>query len=120
MKNPFEYGGVVSGNAFRNREKEVTDLRLAMENNGKLFAFSERRYGKTSLVRRALMKKNPKKMSSIVNDKSHQALLTDVVDLIKKHSGLSKHYVREAAKRDWPAFPPRTNRKRENRGADRS
>jgi len=26
MKNPFEYGGVVTGNAFCNREKEVGDL----------------------------------------------------------------------------------------------
>jgi hypothetical protein len=54
MKNPFEYGGVVSGNAFCNREKEVADLLRAMENNEKLFVFSERRYGKTSLVRTAL------------------------------------------------------------------
>ena len=54
MKNPFEYGGVVSGNAFCNREKEVADLLRAIENNEKLFVFSERRYGKTSLVRAAL------------------------------------------------------------------
>ncbi len=33
MKNPFEYGGVVSGDAFCNREKEVTDLLRAIENN---------------------------------------------------------------------------------------
>src|SRR5208283_4714679 len=39
MKNPFEYGGVVSGNAFCNREKEVADLVRAMENNEKLFVF---------------------------------------------------------------------------------
>src|SRR3989338_5633768 len=56
MKNPFEYGGVVSGNAFCNLEKEVTDLLQAIENNEKLFVFSERRYGKTSLVRTALGK----------------------------------------------------------------
>ena len=56
MKNPFEYGGVVSGNAFCDREKEVTDLLRAIENNEKLFVFSERRYHKTSLVRTALGK----------------------------------------------------------------
>jgi hypothetical protein len=54
MKNPFEYGGVVSGNAFCNREKEVADVLRAIENNEKLFVFSERRYGKTSLVQTAL------------------------------------------------------------------
>jgi len=54
MKNPFEYGGVVTGEAFCNREKETRDLVRAMENGEKLFVFSERRYGKTSLVRAAL------------------------------------------------------------------
>jgi hypothetical protein len=54
MRNPFEYGGVVSGEAFCNREQETTDLVRAMESAHKLFVFSERRYGKTSLVRAAL------------------------------------------------------------------
>ena len=35
MKNPFEYGGVVTGSAFCNREKEVADLLRAIENNVK-------------------------------------------------------------------------------------
>ena len=56
MKNPFEYGSVVSGDAFCNRERELGDLTRAMENAEKLFVFSERRYGKTSLVRAALGK----------------------------------------------------------------
>ena len=54
MRNPFEYGGVVSGDAFCNRQQETGDLVRAMENGEKLFVFSERRYGKTSLVRAAL------------------------------------------------------------------
>ncbi|NQU11926.1 ATP-binding protein [bacterium] len=62
MKNPFQYGGVVSGEAFCNRKKELADLSRAMENREKLFVFSERRYGKTSLVRSAL-ERLPKKQS---------------------------------------------------------
>lgn len=54
MRNPFEYGGVVMGTAFCNRRKEVADLARAMSNAEKLFIFSERRMGKTSLVRAAL------------------------------------------------------------------
>ena len=46
----------MSGDAFCNRKQELTDLRRAMENAEKLFVFSERRYGKTSLVRAALDK----------------------------------------------------------------
>jgi AAA+ ATPase superfamily predicted ATPase len=54
MKNPFQYGGVVSGDAFCNRKQEVEDLLRAMENGEKLFVDSERRFGKTSLARFAL------------------------------------------------------------------
>ena len=54
MKNPFQYGGVVGGAAFCNRKKELRDLARAMENCEKLFVYSERRLGKTSLIQAAL------------------------------------------------------------------
>ena len=54
MKNPFRYGGVVSGDAFCNRQEELAELLSAMKNSEKLFVYSERRFGKTSLVRLAL------------------------------------------------------------------
>ena len=54
MKNPFEYGGVVSGDAFCNRDQETADLLRTMENAEKMFVLSERRFGKTSLVQKAL------------------------------------------------------------------
>jgi uncharacterized protein len=54
MNNPFRYGGIVSGDAFCNREHEVTELLAVMRNGDKLFLVSERRLGKTSLVHRAL------------------------------------------------------------------
>jgi uncharacterized protein len=56
MKNPFEYGGVVTGDAFCNREAEKSDLLKAIRNDEKLFVFSERRFGKTSLVRSVIAK----------------------------------------------------------------
>lgn len=54
MQNPFHYGGMVSGAAFCNRARELADLRRATENAEKLFVYSERRMGKTSLVIHAL------------------------------------------------------------------
>jgi hypothetical protein len=54
MRNPFQYGGVVSGQSFCNRTQEAADLRRAMENAEKLFVYSERRLGKTSLIRKVL------------------------------------------------------------------
>jgi uncharacterized protein len=54
MKNPFQYGGIVEGPAFCNRKKELADLTAAIESSEKLFLYSERRLGKTSLVRTTL------------------------------------------------------------------
>jgi len=54
LRNPFEYGGVVTGSAFCNRAKEKKDLARSIRNHEKLFVFSERRFGKTSLVQAVL------------------------------------------------------------------
>jgi hypothetical protein len=54
MLNPFRYGGVVGRDAFCNRSRELNDLRRAMQQGERLFVYSERRLGKTSLVRLAL------------------------------------------------------------------
>lgn len=54
MRNPFQYGGIVGGESFCNREREKADLLRAIENGEKLFVYSERRLGKTSLVRTVL------------------------------------------------------------------
>jgi len=54
MRNPFEYGGVVAGDGFCNRKRERADLARAIRNREKLFVFSERRFGKTSLVQTVL------------------------------------------------------------------
>ena len=54
MRNPFQYGSIVGGESFCNREQEKADLRRAMESGDKLFVYSERRLGKTSLVRAVL------------------------------------------------------------------
>src|SRR5437762_14384089 len=61
-RNPFEYGGVVSGEGFCNREKEKADLSKAIRNREKLFVFSERRFGKTSLIR-SVLGRLPKKQT---------------------------------------------------------
>jgi uncharacterized protein len=54
MINPFRYGGVVGKDAFCNRKKELTDIVNAMKNGERLFVYSERRIGKTSLIHQAL------------------------------------------------------------------
>ncbi len=56
MRNPFQYGGIVAGESFCNRGQEKADLLRAIENGEKLFVYSERRLGKTSLVQAVLQR----------------------------------------------------------------
>ena len=52
--NPFKYGGAVGPEAFCNRAQELHDLTRAATNAERLFLYSERRVGKTSLIGRVL------------------------------------------------------------------
>ncbi len=68
MANPFQYGNVVTGDAFCNRQTELHDLQRAVENGEKLFVYSERRLGKTSLVRAALDRLSRKRFVAVYVD----------------------------------------------------
>lgn len=68
MRNPFQYGGVVSGESFCNRTQETADLRRAVENAEKLFVYSERRLGKTSLIRKVLAELPPEQYLTVYID----------------------------------------------------
>ncbi len=54
--NPFKYGSIVDEKDFCNRKKEFTDLTQAIKNSERLFIYSERRLGKTSLIKYILKK----------------------------------------------------------------
>jgi len=52
MKNPFQYGGIVRGPHFADRNAEIRELSREMENNNRVFLVSQRRFGKTCLLHR--------------------------------------------------------------------
>jgi hypothetical protein len=54
MENPFVYGEVVPAAAFVNRVAELDRLVADLAAGQKIFLISPRRYGKSSLIRRAL------------------------------------------------------------------
>jgi hypothetical protein len=54
MDNPFVYGEVVPGESFVDREAELDRLVADLGSSQKVFLISPRRYGKSSLVRKAL------------------------------------------------------------------
>jgi uncharacterized protein len=51
--NPFRYGDLALDEAFTDREREVDDLRRDLANGQNVAIVAPRRYGKTSLLRRA-------------------------------------------------------------------
>jgi AAA+ ATPase superfamily predicted ATPase len=50
MKNPFSYTGIVTGDAFCNRQTEQTDLLKFIKGPQNVLLYSHRRYGKSSLI----------------------------------------------------------------------
>ena len=54
MENPFVYGEVVPASAFVDRHAELKRLGEDLLAGQKVFLISPRRYGKSSLIRRAL------------------------------------------------------------------
>lgn len=54
MKNPFKYGESVTGECFANRQKEIREIRAAIESAQNIFIYSYRRLGKTSLIKMVL------------------------------------------------------------------
>jgi len=110
MRNPFEYGGVVRGEAFCNRKKELRDLRRAIENREKLFVFSERRYGKTSLVRAAIDQLPRKGYVCAYVDlwptDSEQAFVTTLARVITQSLSTSVEKMLETAKRFFGRLAP--------------
>jgi uncharacterized protein len=110
VRNPFEYGGVVSGEAFCNRRKELTDVLRAMENAEKLFVLSERRYGKTSLARTALGKLPRKKFISAYVDlwptDSEATFVAAVAKAITESMSSSTDKLIETAKKFFGSLSP--------------
>lgn len=54
MNNPFKYGKAVNGVNFTDREKEVRDIVGHIRAAQNVFIFSNRRFGKTSLIKKVL------------------------------------------------------------------
>ena len=53
IQNPFQFGTIVSGNHFCNREKEISDLTNYIKDGYSVWLYSPRRYGKSSLIHKA-------------------------------------------------------------------
>lgn len=68
MSNPFKFGEVIGENRFCNRKDELAELESYVSNCNKVFLYSERRFGKTSLVKLLLSKLDRSKFMSVYVD----------------------------------------------------
>jgi AAA+ ATPase superfamily predicted ATPase len=68
MNNPFVYGKEVSGDSFCNRKAEIKELCRDIENSQNVIIFSQRRFGKTSLIKEVFRACDKKRISTIYVD----------------------------------------------------
>ncbi len=54
MKNPFKYGTIVEGEFFTDRIDELKEIRQMLDSENHLILISPRRFGKSSLVQKAV------------------------------------------------------------------
>ena len=54
MGNPFKFGSVVDGEYFTDRNDELPQVKQIISSRNHLILISPRRYGKTSLIRKAV------------------------------------------------------------------
>ena len=50
MENPFSYSGIVTGEAFCNRKRELSELGQLAKDSQNVLIYSHRKTGKSSLL----------------------------------------------------------------------
>jgi uncharacterized protein len=106
MENPFRFGGIVRGAHFADRASELAELEREMEDLGRIFLVSPRRYGKTCLLFNLLARLQDKGVAVAYVDLNaypdlpslaagatqaiSRALETDVDKLLKFFSGMRR------------------------------
>jgi uncharacterized protein len=83
-KNPFTYGGRVAGETFCNRQKEIKELLSDIEAKQHVILFSQRRFGKTSLVWRVLAQARRKGVIPVYVDLYPVSSLAEFIELYAK------------------------------------
>ena len=68
MRNPFQFGDIVTGKTYCKLQLDKREIKAYIENNQKLFLYSERRLGKTSLIKEIMAKLPKSKRISVYVD----------------------------------------------------
>src|SRR5471030_1267595 len=84
MINPFHYGEVVAGADFADRESELKSMVSDLVGPSRIFMVSPRRYGKTSLIMRALEEIKLKGELTVYVDLFRASSLEELADVYAK------------------------------------
>ncbi len=110
MKNPFQYGHIVAEDSFCNRKKEIAELKRVIENSGRAFVYSERRFGKTSLVKLVLAKLSRRQYVTVYVDlwptEGEQSFVTVFARAIAESASTTVEKALEAAKKLFSHLAP--------------
>lgn len=79
-RNPFIYGGMVSGETFCDREAELSELMEDIRSRQHVILFSQRRMGKTSLVSKVLEQARRKGFIPVLLDLYPISTLAEFID----------------------------------------
>ena len=97
MVNPFKFGTVVENSFFTDRENELQHIKSVLNSENHLILISPRRFGKTSLVVKALRESNRKhimlNLQSVVSTEDFAARLLKEIFKIYKFEKL-KHFIK--------------------------
>ncbi len=83
-KNPFSYGGRVTGEAFCDRQKELKELLSDIKARQHVILFSQRRFGKTSLVWRLLAEADKNGIIPVYVDLYPASSLAEFIEMYAK------------------------------------
>ena len=83
-RNPFTYGGRVTGETFCNRQEEIKELLSDILARQHVILFSQRRFGKTSLVWRVLSDARKKGVIPVYVDLYPGSSLAEFIELYAK------------------------------------
>jgi uncharacterized protein len=99
--NPFRYGALALDEAFANRERELATLASDIRNGQDVVIFAPRRYGKSSLVWRAMSKLGSRRVLvahvDLMTTPSKQKLAEKLADSIYENVASVLERVREKA-----------------------
>jgi AAA+ ATPase superfamily predicted ATPase len=97
MVNPFKFGTVVENSFFTDRENELQHIKSVLNSENHLILISPRRFGKTSLVVKALRESNRKhimlNLQSVVSTEDFAARLLKEIFKIYKFEKV-KHFIK--------------------------